>query len=157
MRCESIAAGPRPCASRPSTSRTCGCGTAERTDSTVRVTRTCPRTPPLRRRKLDPLDRRLTAAVLRDVNADVVALQEVFDRESLDHFHDRFLLPTGTAPYPYRICLPGNDGRGNDVAVLSRIAPDAVESHVAVTPRELGIMVVPPLPRGPADLSPRLP
>ena len=95
--------------------------------------------------RLDPLDRRLTAAVLRDVNADVVALQEVFDRESLDHFHERFLLPTGTAPYPYRICLPGNDGRGNDVAVLSRIAPEAVESHAAVTPRELGIVVPPPL------------
>jgi hypothetical protein len=95
--------------------------------------------------RLDPLDRRLTASVLRDVNADVVALQEVFDRESLDHFHDRFLLPTGAAPYPYRICLPGNDGRGNDVAVLSRIAPEAVESHAAVTPRNLGIAVAPPL------------
>jgi endonuclease/exonuclease/phosphatase family metal-dependent hydrolase len=95
--------------------------------------------------RLDPLDRRLTAAVLRDVNADVVALQEVFDRESLDHFHDRFLLRAGASPYPYRICLPGNDGRGNDVAVLSRIAPEAVQSHATVTPKDLCIVVPPPL------------
>lgn len=97
--------------------------------------------------RLDPSDRQLTAAVLRDVDADVVALQEVFDRKSLDHFHDRFLLRSGAAPYPHRICLPGNDGRGNDVAVLSRIAPVAARSHAALTPADLGICVPPPLSR----------
>jgi endonuclease/exonuclease/phosphatase family metal-dependent hydrolase len=95
--------------------------------------------------RFDRSDRRLTAAVLRDIDADVVALQEVFDRQSLDHFHDRFLLPSGAAPYPYRVCLPGNDGRGNDVAVLSRIAPSMVKSHAAATPADLGIVVPPPL------------
>lgn len=95
--------------------------------------------------RLDVLDRRLTAAVLRDVDADLVALQEVFDREALDYFHDRFLLAAGCAPYPHRICLPGNDGRGNDVAVLSRIAPDLAESHAALTPRDLGLAAPPPL------------
>jgi endonuclease/exonuclease/phosphatase family metal-dependent hydrolase len=95
--------------------------------------------------RLDPADRRLTAAVLRDVDADVVALQEVFDRPSLDHFHDRVLVPAGAAPYPWRVCLPGNDGRGNDVALMSRIPLRSVASHAAVTPRQLGLPVAPPL------------
>ncbi|MBR9843261.1 MAG: endonuclease/exonuclease/phosphatase family protein, partial [Rhodobacteraceae bacterium] len=69
---------------------------------------------------LDDYDRKLTAKVLAEANADVIALQEVFDQKTLDHFHDAYLLPTGTAPYPHRICLPGNDGRGLDVALLSR-------------------------------------
>jgi hypothetical protein len=88
---------------------------------------------------LDPLDRRLTAAVIRDLRADVVALQEVFDAETLDHFHDRSLLPLGVSPYPYRVCLPGNDGRGLDVAVLSRVAPGAVLSHAGLRAADLGL------------------
>lgn len=88
---------------------------------------------------LDPLDRRLTAAVIRDLRADVVALQEVFDAETLDHFHDQFLLPLGVSPYPYRVCLPGNDGRGLDVAVLSRVAPGAVVSHAGLRAADLGL------------------
>lgn len=84
-------------------------------------------------------DRRLTAEVLRIANADVVALQEVFDRETLDHFHDEALTPAGAAPYPHRICLPGNDGRGLDVALMSRRAPRRVESHAAETPASLGL------------------
>ncbi|MDX5403422.1 MAG: endonuclease/exonuclease/phosphatase family protein, partial [Rhodobacterales bacterium] len=61
---------------------------------------------------LDAADRRLTAQVLARTDADVIALQEVFDIATLDHFHDSYLLDTGTAPYPHRHCLPGNDGRG---------------------------------------------
>lgn len=87
----------------------------------------------------DHLDRRLTAAVLRKADADVVALQEVFDRATLDHFHDAVLVPAGAAPYPYRICLPGNDGRGLDVALMSRRVVDAVGSHAAVTPASLSL------------------
>lgn len=90
---------------------------------------------------LDGTDRKLTARVLRQVDADVVALQEVFDQETLDYFHDHLLMPTGLAPYPYRICLPGNDGRGQDVALLSRFPIGQVESHVSLTPRQVGIEV----------------
>ena len=95
----------------------------------------------------DHLDRRLTAAVLRKADADVVALQEVFDRATLDHFHDAVLVPAGAAPYPYRICLPGNDGRGLDVALMSRRVVDAVGSHAAVTPASLSLE---PIAEGPA-------
>lgn len=88
---------------------------------------------------LDGPDRRLTAAVLAEARADVVALQEVFDAETLAHFHDAYLLPAGVAGYPVQICLPGNDGRGLDVALLARCRPDEVRSHAAVTAADLGL------------------
>jgi endonuclease/exonuclease/phosphatase family metal-dependent hydrolase len=88
---------------------------------------------------LDDIDRRLTAAVIAAIDADVVALQEVFDRDTLDFFHDRLLLPVGCAPYPHRVCLPGNDGQGLNVALLSRPAPDRVTSHADETAASLGI------------------
>lgn len=86
----------------------------------------------------DLMDRRLTAEVLAEADADVVALQEVFDAASLDAFHDRFLRPV-TAPYPWRCCLPGNDGRGLDVAVMARRPWDAAVSHAGVTARDIGM------------------
>lgn len=88
---------------------------------------------------LDNADRALTAQVIRDLDADVLILQEVFDRATLDHFHDRGLIPTGAHPYPHRTCLTGNDGRGLDLALLSRIAPLAVVSHASTTPADLGL------------------
>ena len=90
---------------------------------------------------LDSYDRDLTAAVLAEVDADVVALQEIFDQATLDHFHDTQLAPHSTALYPYRHCLPGNDGRGLDVAVMSRIKPIAVTSHANLTPRRAGLSI----------------
>ncbi|MGM0585057.1 MAG: endonuclease/exonuclease/phosphatase family protein [Pseudomonadota bacterium] len=88
---------------------------------------------------LDDADRRLTAKVLREADADLVALQEVFDRATLDHFHDRFLVPSGAQAYPHRVCRPGNDGRGLDVAVMSRLPLSRAESHAGETPRSLGL------------------
>ncbi|SEQ02539.1 endonuclease/exonuclease/phosphatase family protein [Thalassovita taeanensis] len=88
--------------------------------------------------RLDKADRHLTAQVIRETQADVLALQEVFDQETLDHFHDNVLAPIGVN-YPYRHCLPGNDGRGLDVAVLSRRPLDSVQSHASLTPADLGL------------------
>ncbi len=88
---------------------------------------------------LDERDRRLTARLLAAVDADVVALQEVFDRETLDHFHDAFLRPAGLRPYPARVCLPGNDGRGLDVALMSRLPIDRVVSHADLFARDVGL------------------
>lgn len=90
---------------------------------------------------LDDDDRRLSAQVIRDTGADVIALQEVFDQATLDHFHDKFLVPLGTS-YPERVCLPGNDGRGLDVAVMSRVPLAETRSHAQATPASLGL----PLP-----------
>ncbi len=87
----------------------------------------------------DRIDRRLGAQVIARLGADVLALQEVFDQATLDHFHDAFLLPAGVPAYPHRICLPGNDGRGQDVALLSHISPLSVTSHAALRPADLGL------------------
>ena len=90
-------------------------------------------------RRLDPFDRRLTAEIVALIDADVLALQEVFDKATLDRFHDDMLLPLGVARYPHRLCLPGNDGRGLDLALLSRPPLRHVQSHAALTPRDLGL------------------
>jgi endonuclease/exonuclease/phosphatase family metal-dependent hydrolase len=92
---------------------------------------------------LDVIDRRLTAEVIHAIAADVIALQEVYDQATLDHFHDAILMPTGAAPYPYRHCLPGNDGRGRNVAVMSRCRPVRVVSHADATAADLGLSDVP--------------
>lgn len=92
---------------------------------------------------LDLADRRLTARVIAEADADVVCLQEVFDAATLDFFHDHLLRATGAAPWPFRVCLPGNDGRGRDVAVMSRRPLEEVASHARLTAEELGL---PPLP-----------
>ncbi|MCM2562766.1 endonuclease/exonuclease/phosphatase family protein [Lutimaribacter sp. EGI FJ00015] len=89
--------------------------------------------------RTDQTDRRLGAQVIGALRADVLALQEVFDQATLDHFHDAFLRPAGVPAYPHRHCLPGNDGRGQDVALLSRIAPLRVGSHASLRPADLGL------------------
>ena len=92
---------------------------------------------------LDPADRRLTAAVLARADADIVVLQEVFDRATLDHFHDAFLLPAGLAPYPHRIAMRGNDGHGRNLAVLSRHGFDRVTSHADAPAAAFGLAPLP--------------
>lgn len=89
--------------------------------------------------RLDPADRSLGAKLIARADADVVALQEVFDRASLDHFHDRFLARAGDGRYPWRVCLPGNDGRGQDVALMSRRPLEDVASHASLRPADLGL------------------
>lgn len=82
-------------------------------------------------RRLDVLDRNLTARLIADSDADIVALQEVFDQSTLDAFHDEHLAPLGTC-YAHRVCLEGNDGRSIDVAVLSRFPLQDVTSHAGL-------------------------
>ncbi|WP_421851099.1 endonuclease/exonuclease/phosphatase family protein [Oricola sp.] len=101
-------------------------------------------------RALDTIDRKMTAAVIRDADADIVALQEVFDLETLDYFHDRFLLPAGAGPYPYRVCEPGNDGHGYDVAIISRIPVERARSHATLRPADIGLCA-------PSGVDPQLP
>lgn len=91
----------------------------------------------------DIADRQLTAKIIAKAQADIIALQEVFDAESLDFFHDQFLLKAGSPPYNARICLPGNDGRGLDVAVLCKTEPLRVKSHADVTGADLGLTDIP--------------
>lgn len=93
---------------------------------------------------LDISDREETARVIAAADAEVVALQEVFDIAALDYFHETFLARAGVAPYPCRYCLPGNDGRGRNVAALCRERPLNVVSHAKLTGSDLGLSDLPP-------------
>lgn len=63
--------------------------------------------------------------VLSDIDADIVALQEVENRGVLEGLVDRYLPDKG-----YQVVLiEGNDRRGIDVAVLSKLPVDSATSY----------------------------
>lgn len=72
----------------------------------------------------DELER--LAETIRDVDADVVALQEVESRGYLQRFLDVFLDDMG---YRHVVLVEGNDLRGIDVGLISRIPVGRVVSH----------------------------
>lgn len=73
-----------------------------------------------------PEEMAATARVIQHTGADVIALQEINDKNALDTLVDKYM--TGN-PYPYRVLVPGNDQRGINVAVLSKFPITAVESN----------------------------
>ncbi|MBS1210926.1 MAG: putative hydrolase [Proteobacteria bacterium] len=72
---------------------------------------------------------RNTARVIGELRADVLALTEVENRPTLQHFNTR-VLSEFLPPYPYQMCLDGNDSRGIDVAMLSRLPLISMRTHV---------------------------
>ena len=66
------------------------------------------------------------AKTIRKANADVVALQEVENRGYLEIFNRAMLSDMG---YKHVVCFEGNDRRGIDCAVLSRLPVGPVTSH----------------------------
>jgi endonuclease/exonuclease/phosphatase family metal-dependent hydrolase len=75
------------------------------------------------------------ARVVADTDADIISMIEVEDRITLKGFHDdilfpEFLKPAGKEPYPYIMSIQGNDGRGINVAVMSRVPINWMQSHV---------------------------
>ena len=84
-------------------------------------------------------DRTLTAQALAATRADVCALQEVENLVTLTAFHNRYLTRWADRPYQERILFEGNDGRGIDVALLSRLSVVSKKSHAGETFGSLGI------------------
>ena len=79
-----------------------------------------------------------TARVIADVDADVICLMEVENRITLQRFHDQllvkeFLEPTNKRGYKYIHLIDGNDDRGIDVAVLSRLPVVWLRSNIEDT------------------------
>ncbi|MEZ4232120.1 MAG: endonuclease/exonuclease/phosphatase family protein [Polyangiaceae bacterium] len=68
-----------------------------------------------------------TASIVSRLDADVVMLQEVENREVLDDLAER---PEIGRDYPYRHLLPGNDPRGIDIGLLSSLPIESRASHV---------------------------
>lgn len=78
---------------------------------------------------VEELGVRNTARVIGELRADVLALTEVESRPTLQHFNQGAIaefLP----PYPYQMCIDGNDARGIDVAMLSRLPLVSMRTHI---------------------------
>ena len=76
-----------------------------------------------------------TARVIAEIDADVQCLCEVESRPLLCAFHDQllwpnFLKPAGKKKFPYNLVIDGNDDRGIDVAVMSRLPIVSLETHI---------------------------
>lgn len=66
------------------------------------------------------------AQSIESLNADVIALEEVENRDYLQRFVDVFLPELG---YKEVVLFEGNDGRGIDVALISRVPIGQVRSN----------------------------
>ncbi|MCX4696486.1 endonuclease/exonuclease/phosphatase family protein [Streptomyces sp. NBC_01408] len=72
-------------------------------------------------------DKAITGAAVGEIDADVLALQEVENVDTLKHFRDRSL---GPGKYPYVAGVDGNDNRRLiDVAVLSKLPITHIRTH----------------------------
>src|SRR5574337_459844 len=66
----------------------------------------------------DEVNKKITAQAILATQADVLALQEVENLDTLKRFRDLYL--GGRKAYPHAVAIDGNDPRLIDVAVLSR-------------------------------------
>jgi endonuclease/exonuclease/phosphatase family metal-dependent hydrolase len=76
-----------------------------------------------------------TARVISDVNADLICLIEVEDRNLLQKFHDDllykdYLQPSARPGYTHILLVDGNDPRGIDVAFMTRLPVLSMLSHI---------------------------
>jgi endonuclease/exonuclease/phosphatase family metal-dependent hydrolase len=62
--------------------------------------------------------RRITSKAMRELDADIIALQEVENLDVLERFRSRYL--GGFKAFPHAMLIDANDPRYIDVAVLSR-------------------------------------
>lgn len=90
----------------------------------------------------------LTALAIADCQADIVCLQEVENLDTLHAFEYGYLFKMVGAGYRHKYLAEGNDGRGIDVAVMTRsetadgqeIEFVKMQSHAHLTYENLGLM-----------------
>jgi endonuclease/exonuclease/phosphatase family metal-dependent hydrolase len=75
-----------------------------------------------------------TARVIAEVSADIQVLVEIEDRITLQRFHDDVLTPElkqhHKKPYRHVLLMDGNDPRGIDVGLLSRVPVTGMKTHI---------------------------
>jgi endonuclease/exonuclease/phosphatase family metal-dependent hydrolase len=81
----------------------------------------------LKRAKISELARKSTAEVVKALGADVLCTIEVEDRLTLAGFNQDLL---GKERFPYPMAIDGNDDRGIDVGVLSRLELLNIRTHI---------------------------
>ncbi len=70
--------------------------------------------------------KKITARAIREVDADVICLQEIENLIVLERFNSRYL---GALKYKHHILIDSHDPRQIDVAVLSRYPFSAIRTH----------------------------
>jgi endonuclease/exonuclease/phosphatase family metal-dependent hydrolase len=75
---------------------------------------------------------RMTAKVIHDVGADVIAVVEAESRPALVRFSDGLMPTAGGTPYDHVMLIDGNDERGIDVGIMTRkgFSITSINSHV---------------------------
>jgi len=73
-----------------------------------------------------------TGQVLRDVDADILAVIEAEDRVALKQFSDFVLDKVGGTPYSQVMVIDGNDDRGIDVGLMTKVGYEIglMRSHI---------------------------
>lgn len=81
---------------------------------------------------VDDLATRMTARVITDVAADVLAVVEAESRDALTYFNDQLLSGPDSFRYNHVMLIDGNDKRGIDVGLLTRPSFEirSIRSHV---------------------------
>lgn len=74
----------------------------------------------------------MTARMIRDMDADIMALVEIESRPVLTEFHDHIYAPLAGNSYKHMMVIDGNDGRGIDVGIMARdgFSIPSMRSHV---------------------------
>lgn len=73
--------------------------------------------------------KRITGKAIKDIDADIICLQEVESQPVLDRFNSEFLSASSAKRYRHRVLLDGNDPRHIDVAFVSRYPIKNIRSH----------------------------
>jgi endonuclease/exonuclease/phosphatase family metal-dependent hydrolase len=77
----------------------------------------------------DTRAKRITAAAIKETDADIICLQEVDNQPVLDRFTSEFLGAPPARRYRHRVLIDGNDPRHIDIAFLSRYPITAIRTH----------------------------
>ena len=80
-------------------------------------------------------EKAITGATIQALDADVIALQEVENLDTLRKFRTEYL--GGRKSYPYTLVIDGNDPRRIDVAILSRYPLTNFQTHSHMWSSEL--------------------
>jgi len=75
---------------------------------------------------MDEDEKRITGEAIKEVNADVIALQEIESLPILDRFTTEYLDEMG---YKYGILIDSHDPRQIDVAILSKYPVNSIKTH----------------------------
>ncbi len=71
-----------------------------------------------------------TGKVIEAISPDILLMVEVEDRLTLQRFNDQILKNLQNVLYAYNMLVDGNDPRGIDIGVMSRLPVQSVRSHV---------------------------